>query len=403
MASCIAFHSYKGGTGKTTIAANLAALLAKKGYRVFLLDLDVYAPSLQAYFDTEPNKFINDFLNGTAEVRDVVVDLTPTLEEVYSSDNAAGSTSSRNSNSNINITASNQKDKGKGKEKEEGKGKGKGKIAGKLWVGFCSSKKEEIYRLEGGGPGKQDSSKIQLLRRFILLREQLISLHDADYIIIDTSPGIRYWSINALAVADTLFLTLKMGDLDITGTRKMAEEIYGSFTKFGAKSYLVMNRVAGYCVPQPLTISSLSPTGEQKNISSPSSSAFTSPSPSPHAPDTISRSATGGRGGGGSETGGGGGGDTLASSGTNEGTVTSTSSSSSSSIMQQQKDESNVIASMLSSEVRMDVISAIACYCDVQFSNKEFLTALKYPDHPFAQQFEKLVQTIEAMQVNKAK
>lgn len=394
MASCIAFHSYKGGTGKTTIAANLAALLAKKGYRVFLLDLDVYAPSLQAYFDTEPNKFINDFLNGTAEIRDVVVDLTPTLEGVYSSNNAAGRTSSSNSNSDINATttttSSNQKDIGKGKEKE----KGKGKIAGKLWVGFCSSKKEEIYRLEGGGPGKQDSSKIQLLRRFILLREQLISLHDADYIIIDTSPGIRYWSINALAVADTLFLTLKMGDLDITGTRKMAEEIYGSFTKFGARSYLVMNRVAGYCVPQPLTISSLSPTGEHKNISQPNSSSFFT-SPSPHVSDTISRSATGGRGGGGGEGSG-----TLASSGTHEGSITSTSSSS---IMQQQKDESNVIASMLSSEVSMDVISAIACYCDVQFSNKEFLTALKYPDHPFAQQFEKLVQTIEAMQVNKAK
>ena len=56
-----------------------------------------------------------------------------------------------------------------------------------------------------------------------------------------------------MAVADTLFLTLKMGDLDIDGTRKMAEEIYGSFTKFGAKSYLVMNRVAGYCVPQHIS------------------------------------------------------------------------------------------------------------------------------------------------------
>src|SRR6478672_7198443 len=76
MASCIAFHSYKGGTGKTTIAANLAALLAKKGYRVFLLDLDVYAPSLQAYFDKEPKRWINDFLNGTAEVGDVMMDLT---------------------------------------------------------------------------------------------------------------------------------------------------------------------------------------------------------------------------------------------------------------------------------------------------------------------------------------
>src|ERR671932_1668880 len=215
MASCIAFHSYKGGTGKTTIAANLAALLAKKGYRVFLLDLDVYAPSLHSYFNMNPKRWINDFLNGSADVGDIIVDVTSALADVPSSG-----------------------------EQE--------KIKGKLWLGVSSPGKEEIYRLEGGS-GKQETSKIQLLRRFILLREQLISLHDADYIIIDTSPGIRYWSINALAVADTLFLTLKMGDLDIEGTRKMADEIYGSFTKFGARSYLVMNRVAGYCVPIHLT------------------------------------------------------------------------------------------------------------------------------------------------------
>src|SRR5919204_4516669 len=83
MASCIAFHSYKGGTGKTTIAANLAALLAKKGHRVFLLDLDVYAPSLHSYFDKEPKRWINDFLNGTAEVGDVIMDLTSAIEDIY--------------------------------------------------------------------------------------------------------------------------------------------------------------------------------------------------------------------------------------------------------------------------------------------------------------------------------
>ena len=82
MASCIAFHSYKGGTGKTTIAANLAALLAKKGYRVFLLDLDVYAPSLHSYFDKNPKRWINDFLNGTAEVRDIIMDVTSVIEEI---------------------------------------------------------------------------------------------------------------------------------------------------------------------------------------------------------------------------------------------------------------------------------------------------------------------------------
>jgi chromosome partitioning protein len=330
MASCIAFHSYKGGTGKTTIAANLAALLAKKGHRVFLLDLDVYAPSLQAYFEKEPKRWINDFLNGTAEVEDVIMDLTPAIEEVY-----------------YNSSSSSAKEK----EKE--------KITGKLWVGFCNSKKEEIYRLEGGG-GKQDSSKIQLLRRFILLREQLISLHDADYIIIDTSPGIRYWSINALAVADTLFLTLKMGDLDIDGTRKMAEEIYGSFTKFGARSYLVMNRVSGYCVPEHVSDLTITPhiTPVPGIASSSSSSNTSSPSSS------------------------------------------SSSNIESASMMQQQKDESNMLSSALASEIRMDIISAIYCYCDIQFTKKEFLTVLKYPDHPFAKQFELLAQKIEGVQIN---
>jgi chromosome partitioning protein len=312
MASCIAFHSYKGGTGKTTIAANLAALLAKKGYRVFLLDLDVYAPSLHSYFDKNPKRWINDFLNGTAEVRDVIMDVTSAIEEI-------SLTNTYNKESMLS---------------HEG---GKEKISGKLWVGFSSPKKEEIYRLEGGG-GKQESSKIQLLRRFILLREQLISLHDADYIIIDTSPGIRYWSINALAVADTLFLTLKMGDLDIEGTTKMAEEIYGSFTKFGARSYLIMNRVAGYCTPI-------------------------------HVTNTQTKESDSARG----------------------------SDHHTSVMMEQQKEDLTITAKTLASEARMEVISAISCYCDIQFTNKEFLTVIKFPNHPFAQKFEELTKTIEAI------
>ena len=69
-------------------------------------------------------------------------------------------------------------------------------------------------------------------------------------------PGIRYWSINSLAVADVLFLTLKYGDLDIEGTIKMAKDIYGSFTKFGSKSFLLLNKVAGYCIPRDNALNS---------------------------------------------------------------------------------------------------------------------------------------------------
>jgi hypothetical protein len=38
-----------------------------------------------------------------------------------------------------------------------------------------------------------------------------------------------------------------MGDLDIEGTKKMAQEIYGAFTKFGTLCYLLLNRGPGYC------------------------------------------------------------------------------------------------------------------------------------------------------------
>ncbi len=317
LTKCIAFHSYKGGTGKTTLAANFAALLAKKGYRAFLLDLDVYAPSLQSYFDTEPKKWINDFLYDNAELKEVVVDFTPVLDRI------GGSSTSNN---------------------VETKRKAKG---GQLGVGFCNAKKEEIYKLEGGSPAtsKQDTSKIHLLRRFILLRELLISEYHADYVIIDTSPGIRYWSINALAVADTLLLTLKMGDLDIAGTRKLAEEIYGSFTKFGTKSFLLWNRVAGYCIPHNV---------QDESMLYPMTSRGTT-------------------------------------------TTTSDSKSKSSLLMERQQATELDMKKFLTDETGMEVISAIPCYCDIQFSRKEFLTVLEYPEHPFTKQFEGLIKAVEAI------
>ena len=43
----------------------------------------------------------------------------------------------------------------------------------------------------------------------------MITKMDMDYIILDTSPGIRHWSINALSIADKLILTMKMDDLDL--------------------------------------------------------------------------------------------------------------------------------------------------------------------------------------------
>jgi chromosome partitioning protein len=291
MTKCIALHSYKGGTGKSTISSNLSASLAKKGLTTVLLDVDVYAPSLQDYFQWQPKKSINDYLFENAEIDEVINDLSPVLTKFQSND---------------------------GEQSDSSKGK--------LLVAFSSTSKDEIYKLDGAV--RQEGSKIQLLRKFLMLREEIVSKYNADFIIIDTSPGIRYWSINSLAIADTILLSLKLDGIDLKGTRLLAKEIYDSLTKLGTKSYLLLNRAAGYCLPPNLAGEQTSSSQEMYN-------------------NTV--------------------------------------------------DNQSTIISKLNADIGMDTILSIPCYCDIQFDSNEFLTALRYPNHPFAGKIDALIEKLKTI------
>ncbi len=68
----ISFHSYKGGTGKTNIASNLACFLTKSGHRVGLVDTDVSGPGIHALFSLKTGKTLVDYLLERASLEDIV-------------------------------------------------------------------------------------------------------------------------------------------------------------------------------------------------------------------------------------------------------------------------------------------------------------------------------------------
>ena len=190
MGKIMAVHSYKGGTGKTSLAVNLAASYARRGKKVCLMDLDFRAPSLHALFkDQKAEYWLNDYLNGICEIDKVLIDAS--------------------------------RDYGNG---------------GKLLVVLANPSTEAIRDMTA----KDRKWEMKALGRLLSLRSSLLNDSGLDYLILDTSPGLQYSSINAIVTADVVLVVTSLDASDIKGSQRMTSELYDLFEK---KTGILINKV----------------------------------------------------------------------------------------------------------------------------------------------------------------
>lgn len=187
----ISIHSSRGGTGKTVISTNLAAILAYKGFRVALLDFDFRAPSLGFIFSgalLHPvQHWLNDFLNNNCEGAQALIEV-----------------------SGVNVNG------------------------GRLFVGLADSSIEAIRNTID----KSRDAEVTTIKKLFSLLSTLSGI-GIDYCIIDTSPGVQYSSVNALAASNLCFIVTSADMVDLQGSSEMLKDIYESLEK---KTFIILNK-----------------------------------------------------------------------------------------------------------------------------------------------------------------
>ncbi|MBN1149164.1 MAG: MinD/ParA family protein [Anaerolineales bacterium] len=173
MSIIVSIHSFRGGTGKSNVTANLAAQAALAGKRVGIIDTDINSPGIHVPFGLDERSMgrtLNEYLRAECNIEDVAF---PVGENV-------------------------------------GSEPGRQKLAGKtIWLVPSSIKSTEISQVlrDGYDVGRLNEGMQSLLKKFKL-----------DFMFIDTHPGLNEETLLSIAVSDILILILRPDQQDFQGT-----------------------------------------------------------------------------------------------------------------------------------------------------------------------------------------
>ncbi|MGA1601727.1 MAG: MinD/ParA family ATP-binding protein [Prochlorothrix sp.] len=182
MTKLITFHAYRGGTGTTTLTANVAACVARYGYRVGVLDLNWAAPGLPMLFgfgEEGVDRSLQDYIQDSSTWAAVPYDVSSCI----------------------------------------GSGGGDGKvylIPGAPIPRHCDSPTSASPRLiHLTQPQPLESSQIPALQGAIATLSQGLKL---DYLFLDTPSGFGSAVWQTIAPSQVLLLILRPDQQDYPGT-----------------------------------------------------------------------------------------------------------------------------------------------------------------------------------------
>jgi len=172
MSQIVSIHSFRGGTGKSNISANISTLLAMRGLRIGVVDTDIQSPGIHVLFGMTENRVkhsLNDYLWGDCTIEQTAYDVTAGLEA---------------------------------------------DISGRVFLIPASIRAGEIARV------LREGYDVSLLNDGF---HALIDCLNLDVLVIDTHPGLNEETLLSIAVSDYLAVILRPDQQDYQGTAVTVE------------------------------------------------------------------------------------------------------------------------------------------------------------------------------------
>jgi septum site-determining protein MinD len=163
----ISIHSFRGGTGKSNMTANVATLLAAGGQRIGVVDTDIQSPGIHVLFGLSRetmSRSLNDYLWGRCPIAAASYDVTDSLDEG---------------------------------------------LAGRVFLIPSSSNPSDIARV------MHEGYDVALLNDGV---RELISELELDALIIDTHPGLNEETLLSIAICEVLAIVMRPDQQDYEGT-----------------------------------------------------------------------------------------------------------------------------------------------------------------------------------------